>query len=358
MNEKQEKRKYYHFEDDLLKYPSAWCIVVWSKRGPGKTYSTLSYGLKTHTPFIYMRRTDKSVNRILKGNDEFDPSPYAPIERDFGLTIEGKIIDDGFGAYYKLNDEGEKSGVPVSYVLSFNKILEYKGMDFSRCDWIVMDEFIPQKGERIKKAEGELLLDLYMTASRDRQKRGRGPLKLVLFANAEEISTPITNELEIVDDMAELNASGKTHMWLPERDILLHHITNEEVPIEEEEKIGIYKGMYGTSWFKKSFEGDFSNNDFSNVTKRTLKRCSGYIHLHYKNNDYFIYLNKDNGKYYMCRKPIRCLFEFDLNRENEQKRFWIEYGIDLRFACIEERMKFETYSMYDLIINYKNFFDV
>ena len=351
-------KKYYHFEDDLLAYPDAWCIAVWSKRGPGKTYSSLLYALKNHITIIYMRRTDKAVERILTGTDEFDPSPYVPIERDHGIKIVGKKFEDGFGAFYRADEDGNASGLPVSYVLSFNKVREYKGMDFSICDWILFDEFIPQKGERINRAEGELLLDLYMTVGRDRQKRGRGPLKLILFANAEEISTPVTNELEIVDDMAELNASGSTHFWNEDRDILLHHITNEEIPIQDEEKTGIYRGMYGTAWFRKSFEGDFANNDFSNVTKRTLKKCSGYIHLHYKSSDYYIYLNKDNGNYYMCSKPVRCMFDFNLNRENEQKLFYSEYGIDLRCSCIEERMKFEKYSMYDLIVNYKKFFNV
>ena len=351
-------KKYYHFEDDLLSYPDAWCIAVWSKRGPGKTYSSLLYALKNHITIIYMRRTDKAVERILTGTDEFDPSPYVPIERDHGVKIVGKKFEDGFGAFYRADEDGNASGLPVSYVLSFNKVREYKGMDFSICDWILFDEFIPQKGERINRAEGELLLDLYMTVGRDRQKRGRGPLKLILFANAEEISTPVTNELEIVDDMAELNASGSTHFWNEDRDILLHHITNEEIPIQDEEKTGIYRGMYGTAWFRKSFEGDFANNDFSNVTKRTLKKCSGYIHLHYKSSDYYIYLNKDNGNYYMCSKPVRCMFDFNLNRENEQKLFYSDYGIDLRCSCIEERMKFEKYSMYDLIVNYKKFFNV
>ena len=351
-------KKYYHFEDDLLAYPDAWCIAVWSKRGPGKTYSSLLYALKNHITIIYMRRTDKAVERILTGTDEFDSSPYVPIERDHGVKIVGKKFEDGFGAFYRADEDGNASGLPVSYVLSFNKVREYKGMDFSICDWILFDEFIPQKGERINRAEGELLLDLYMTVGRDRQKRGRGPLKLILFANAEEISTPVTNELEIVDDMAELNASGSTHFWNEDRDILLHHITNEEIPIQDEEKTGIYRGMYGTAWFRKSFEGDFANNDFSNVTKRTLKKCSGYIHLHYKSSDYYIYLNKDNGNYYMCSKPVRCMFDFNLNRENEQKLFYSDYGIDLRCSCIEERMKFEKYSMYDLIVNYKKFFNV
>lgn len=352
------EQKYYHFEDDLLKYPSAWCIAVWSKRGPGKTYSSLLYGLKNNIQFIYMRRTDRSVNRILKGDDMFDPSPYVPIERDHNIRIGGRKYDEGFGAFYRINDEGECAGPPISYVLSFNKVTDYKGFDFSSCDWIIFDEFIPQKGERLNRAEGELLLDLYMTASRDRQKRGRPPLKLVLFANAEEISTPVTNELELVDQMAELNASGNTHMWLPDRDILLHHITNKEIPITEQEKVGIYKGMYDTSWYRKSFEGEFSNNDFSNVSKRSLKKCSGYVHLHYKQSNYYIYLNKETGKYYMCSKPIRTLFEFDLNRETEQHRFYNELGINLRWETVQENMKFEKYSMYDLIMNYKTFFKI
>ena len=46
------------------------------------------------------------------------------------------------------------------------------------------------------RAEGEMLLDIYETLSRDRLKRGHAPLKLILFANAEEISTHITNTLE------------------------------------------------------------------------------------------------------------------------------------------------------------------
>ena len=352
-------KKYYHFEDDLKKYPGAWCYVVWSKRGPGKTYSTLLYAYQQHIKFIYMKRTDRDVDNITKDRGEaFDFSPYKPINRDHHTNIKAVSIDNGFGGFYEYSEDDESIGRPLSYLLSFNKVRSYKGYDFSDCDWICFDEFIPMKGERLNRAEGELLLDLYMTVSRDRQARGKDPLKLILFANAEEISTPITNELEIVDDMVNLNASGQTHLYLPDREILLHHITNEEIPIIDAEKNGIYKGMYNTAWYRKAFEGDFSNNDFTNISKRTLKRSSGYIHIHYKNNDYFIYLNKETGFYYMCYKSIRCLFNFNLNRENEQKSFWINYGINLRYACIEERMKFETYTMYDIIMNYKKFFNV
>lgn len=350
---------YYHILMDLLLYPLAWCYIVWSKRGPGKTYSVLWLCYYSNIKFIYMKRTNQDVDLILKDVKalDFDPSPYKALKRDKNIKVVGVKIDEGLGAFYEADEEGQPAKL-LCYVLSFNKIQQYKGFDFSDCEFIVFDEFIPQAGERIKRAEGSLLLDLYMTVSRDRLKRGRVALKIILFANAEQISVPVTNELEVVDSMADLNASGVTHEYLHKRKILLHHITNEEVPISEEEKDGIYVGMEGTAWFEKSFNGSFANNDFSNVTKRSIKRSIPLIEVLYKTHSYFIYYNEEKDKYYMCSIPANARYYYNLNRENEQKKFYIDYGIDLCEACIEERFKFEKYSMYDLIMNYRKFFNI
>ena len=351
---------YYHVLADILKFHRCWCYVVWSKRGPGKTYSVLWLAYYSNFPIIYMKRTDKDVERILKEQKEInlDPSPYAPLKKQKHIRVAGSLIDDGFGAFYEADEEGQPTGRLLAYVLSFNKVNTFKGNDFSEVEFIVFDEFIPQIGDRIKKSEGELLLDLYQTVSRDRIKKGRKPLKLILFANAEQISVPVTRELEIIDDMADLNANGKTHLYIAERDILLHHITDEEVPITENEKQGIWKGMLGTAWHEKSFGGYFVHNDFSNVTSRSLKRSRPLLQIKYKTHFYYVYLNEDKAFYYMTSTPAKAQFSYDLNRENEQKKFYYDYLLDLREACIEERFKFEKYSMYDLVINYKKYFEI
>lgn len=351
---------YYHILADLLKFHQCWCYVVWSKRGPGKTYSVLWLAYYCNFPIIYMKRTDKDIDRILKEEKSInlDASPYAPLKKQKNIRVAGSKIDDGFGAFYEADDEGQPTGRLLCYVLSFNKVNTYKGNDFSDVELLVFDEFIPQIGDRIKRAEGELLLDLYQTVSRDRIKRGRKPLKMILFANAEQISVPVTQELEIIDQMADLNASGQTHLYIEDRDILLHHITDAEVPVSENEKQGIWKGMKGTAWFDKSFSGFFVHNDFSNVTTRSLKRSKPILQLKYKTHFYYIYLNEEKAFYYMCSTPAKAYNHYDLNRENEQKRFYLDYLLDLREACIEERFKFEKYSMYDLIINYKKYFEI
>ncbi len=357
MNEWKNKN-YYFFPDDMESYPDAWCYVVWSKRGAGKTYSALRYAYENDIPIVYMKRTIDDVNMVCMNKGGVDLSPYVPVNRDAGYTIQPDQIVKGVGGFYDQADPetGKPAGKPFSYIIAMNAIKSIKGVDLSFCDWLLFDEFIPQRGEIVKRAEGEMLLDVYMTIARDRNKRGRSDLKLILFANAENISTPVTNELQIVDDMVQLMASGKSHQYIEERGILLHHITEDEFPVQEEEKSGIYRAMYGTAWGEKAFGGLFTNNDFSNVNKQYLKNYVPVVGYHYKQDDVYVY-RKDENLYFTSSKNDKVEI-YDLNRENDQKRFYYDYAIDFRNECIENRVSFEKYTMYDLLVNYRSFFQI
>lgn len=348
--------KYYYLPDDLEKYPDAWCYVVWSRRGAGKTYSALRYAHEEQIPIAYIKRTIDDVTLICSGiNHGINLSPYVPISRDTGENIVPQLIGKGIGGFYdKFDSDGKPIGNPFSYCLALNSMKTIKGFDLSICDWMLLDEFIPQAGEIVKHKEGEMLLDLYMTISRDRVLRGRKDLKLILFANAENVSTPITYELGIVDDMINLQASGRSHLYLKERGILLHRVTDSDAPLEELEYSGIYRGMQGTSWFAKSFGGDFSNNDFSNIYKVNLKQYIPITGWTYKGQDVYIY-NRD-GNYYFTKSKNNKVHLYDLNKENDQKKFYYDFVIDLRVSCYEGFCNFESYTMYDILINYKNFF--
>lgn len=354
---KNTNKRYYNFKDDLQKYPDAWLYVVYSRRGAGKTYSALLSAYDDGIPIVYMKRTNDDVEFICRSpEDDFDTSPYVPLNRDHDISVYGKIIDNGVGGFWHYED-GAPEGLPVAYALSLNAIKRIKGFDASRCDWIICDEFIPQIGERVNKKEGELLLDVYMTISRDRQKRGKKPLKLILFANAEDISTPITNTLEIVDIIADLNARNESYYYNDDTGIMIHHITEKEFPLEEKEKTGIYKAMANTAWGQKSFSAEFSSNDFSNVKPQSLKGFHGFIRVRYKAHEWFIYTD-NSGNYYMCRSQTKTMYSYDLNRENDQKLFYYEHFIDLWEELMNDRFKFQTYSMYDLMKNYTKYFDV
>lgn len=360
IDEENYNDSYYHIGKDFEDYPDAVIFIVWSRRGPGKTYSALRYPYHKFKT-LYMKRTNEDVHTICEydGTLDMDPSPWVPLNRDFGINVKPRLLKKGFGAFYDADQDGNPIGNVVNYIASLNAMKKLKGMDLSDAEWIIFDEFIPQAGEVVKKAEGEMLLDLFETVNRDRRKRGRPGLKLMLFANAEEISTHITNELEVVDTMAEMQATGQNILYDEERGILFHHITEKDFPMQQIELQDMARVMKGTAWADKAYGGLFANNDFSAIAKKSLKHMRCIYHLKYRRqNNAYIYLSNKDGTYYMSSRPGNFIQSYDLDRENQQKKFYLEHVLQLKEACINDRMLFEKYSYYDLIINYTKFYDL
>ncbi len=178
--------RYYDIKDDLRKYPEAVVVVAYSRRGVGKTYSALKACIEDHFPIVYIKRTIEDINLICSANSSFDTSPFKPLNRDLGTNIKPKKIANGIGAFYQMDDSGEPIGEPCAYAIALSAIKNIKGIDLSECEWMVFDEFIPQISEtRVLTTEGEALQDVYATVARGREKRGKEPLKLLRFANAE-----------------------------------------------------------------------------------------------------------------------------------------------------------------------------
>lgn len=340
---------YYHLCDDLAAYPDYWCFVAWSARGVGKTYGALSFALAKNIIPVYIKRTKNDVNLICNENKiGFDASPYVPINRDYNIEVKAKRLEDGIGAFYLKDD-----AIPVAYVIALSAAKSVKGFDLSNADWMLFDEFIPQAGEIVRHTEGEQIMDLYMTIRRDREKRGRDPLKMILFANAENIATPVTDALEIIDDMADMNIKGIEYQADHERGILLHRIMSSG---SEPEHGGIYAAMKNTAWGRKAFGGEFANNDFSCVSQLSIKGCRPICSYIYKEKTYYIYRKEADSSYYVCTSRAAGVPVYDLGRETEQIRFRYDIVIDLMDACIEGRAHFQYYSMYDLFMNYNKRF--
>lgn len=344
--------RYYDVFDDVRKYPDAVIIVAYSRRGVGKTYGALYGALKRKEQIVYIKRTIDDINLICSANDAFDTSPYVPINRDHGTNIKPKKVANGIGAFYHMDDNGEPIGAPVAYAVALSAIKNVKGIDLSNCKYMIFDEFIPQISEtRVLHTEGQALLDVYATISRDREKRSGGAefLRLLLFANAENIYCPVVDELQIMDALAVLAVSGKTYNYIESRGILLHHVN--EIAIEESEKGAMYKAMYGTAWHRKAFGGEFSNNDFSNIDPKTLKKYKPIIECHYRESYFYIY--QRDRDYYICKqRSNKCPVSMDLNRDNDVRKFYMRFCLDIIEACTDGHVKFSDYSLYDLIIHF------
>lgn len=336
------KKTYYNIEDDLTAYPAAWLYVAYSARGSGKTYSFFRFCIQNRQPFLYLKRTQIDIDLLSRA----DFSPFKPLMRDYGWSINTEKLYDGI-LRITMDDE------IIGYCMAMSAVHKYKGFDLSEVRYMCLDEFIPQLTERVNRKEGELLLDLYMTVSRDREARGQAPLKLCLFANATELYCPITETLGIVDDLAGLNATGADYLYNEERGIMLHHIIGS---VSAGEDTAIFKGMRGTQWADMAFGGQFSYNDFSKVHRIPLAGYVPYVKVRYNRKDLYIYQNKNNGHYYMTDSKGKVEYSYDLEIESDQSAFYQDWVWQLQQELIDGNMCFKTYSMYNLIRNYRKIF--
>lgn len=359
-----KNKKYYEFKTDIESYPDAWCFVVWSKRAAGKTYSTLRYVVENNKKFVFMKRTVDDVNLMCKRMDNVeidntDLSPFAPLNRDLGWNIYPFIISDkGLAVFYHavIDDEGnlQPVGELLGWCIACSSVAKFKGFSMDAADFLIFDEFIPKRYERVSKGEGDSVLDLYMTIRRDRMKRGRKQLILVLLANATDLSNPMFNILEISDIAADMDIQEREYTYLDDG-TLLHFVQGDFDAEEDAEPTeGIEKRMAGTVWGEMSFGGHFSYNDFTNIGRTSLKGYRPLCSISFKRYNFFIY--EKSNQYYMTTSRHNSDNIYNLNRENEQRKFFVDYLLTLREACINDNMIFETYTMYDLIMNYKKFF--
>lgn len=290
-----------------------------------------------------------------------DLSPFAPINRDRGTNIRAFSIPDvaSLGAFYPCDDGNVPKGSAVGYIAALNGVTKFKGFDLSECDWMIFDEFIPASWERISRKEGDQLMNLYRTVARDREHRGRPPLKVMFLANAEEISNPIFNTLELTDVVADMQIQGEHERYIKERGIVIVRVQASKEFIDKEASSKIYAAMDGTAWASMSLGNNFAYNDFTAVKHVDLKKYSCFCKFKHNRKQYYLYHNESN--WYVtkrCNGKLQNVDSYDLAREMDAERFYYNVVYDVRAEAIEGRMLFESFSLYDLFTNYKKFYKV
>lgn len=358
---------YYNIEEDLKKYPDCWCFIIYGGRATGKTYSSLKYCVENKKKFVFLRRTIEDVNTIctghnlenknkqVRGYEGVDFSPFKSLNRDLKWNIKAFKILDGIGVFYNVDENDNPVGDVVGYIVSLSTT-KLKGFDLSECDIIIFDEFVNKSWERRMKKEGEAVMELYETISRGRTHRGLEDIKLICLANADNASSALTNTLEVTDSIAEMVTKNLEYFHEENRDIIIHKLNTTDDFRENEKKKKIYKAMQGTTWAKTALDNDFGYNDFSNIGRIPMKNYRPVYVFIYQRKRYTVYVNQDAMWYVTLSGCNQKLPEFNMDLENDQKLWYAEHFFTIYEATRENRCKFEKYTVYDVMINFKKFF--
>lgn len=358
---------YYDIRKDIEAYPDAIIYIIFGGRSTGKTYSALRYAIEQEKRYLFMKRTDDDVeNLVLDANAEKDKdkrektdlNPFKSINRDFEKCNYTPLkMKKGLAAFYNQIDDDTK--VLSGYCMSLNKVSKYKGADFSDVEYIIFDEFVPTKYQVVRKAEGMALLDLYMTVSRDREQRGREAVKLFCLANADDVSSPTTEALQITDTIAKMAMSGQSVIYDPDRYILIHRLTDNKELMRAQAQNKIYKTMAGTSWLDMSLSNQFAYNDFSDISSKCrMKGMKARAAFMYERKLYYVY-STDEGYYYIGEQktdqPVRI---YDLKKESEQNAFYYDFVFEIRDMWLNGGVAFCKYTIKDLFLNYHKIFTI
>lgn len=368
------KKENYYFDinNDYEQYPDAFIYIEIGGRNRGKTYSALQYEKSQGERFVFVKRTNTDVSMMCAGAKryhdkvkegdsqiEFNISPFVPLNRDKGYNVYPVTIPkvEGVAGFWDCDTEGNPYGLPVGYIVSLNAVEKVKGFDMSDTEQIIFDEFIPKKYERVSHSEGDQILELYKTVSRDREHRGRKPLKLILLANAVSISNPVLEAFNLVDTIADMCINEQEYLYLEKRRILIHLIEDSPEFYEKEAQSAIYIAMEGTAWCEMALNNNFSYDDMTNIDKKVkIKgfKCIGAFY--YNKKDFFIYRK---GKSYVVNNSRYITDKYyDLETDNGQHLFYDDFIYDLKDATIHGYCKYNSYAVYNLVMNYKKIFTI
>ncbi len=370
---------------EAAKALGCWVLVIVGARDRGKTYSTLKYTYENNEQIIFLKRqvgdisllclNAKNVERkrikaartkddedvdLEEFDEDDDFSPYADLNEDLGINVQPKMLDkeQGIATFYDRDIDTWKAKKKVGIALAVKSIAKYKGFGgLRKCKYLVFDEFIPAPWERgISKLEGESVVDLYSTISRDREQRGQEALLMICLANANDLSNQMFNTLEITDDVVDMINHGEDIRVIGRKLVVLVDDSKLQVA-KDEKKTLIYQDMKDTMWGRVSFNNEFARNDISCIGFTSIKKMSCRCSVTYKNETWYIY-QKDE-KFYVCAsRSNKIPVEYDLNFESTRKPFYLKEVVALVNAYHKGNILFAKFRMYDVIIHFKKFFEI
>lgn len=322
-----------------LNYPF---IFVLGGRGTGKTYGVCKWLLEhPETKFMFMRRIQQEADTI--GNPEF--SPFQPVLSDHPelppITLDSiPGVKNIKGVYHAvLNENGVliPEGDSIGYVGALNTISSIRGFSGESITTIVYDEFIPERGARAIKAEGDSFLNAYETLNRNRELQGRPPIKMVSLTNANKMSSPIFVALGITEQIDNMIRKGKECSFLEDRGIALIKLRNSPIS-DRKRNTALYRAAASEDFRRMAIENDFDTSTYLYIHPEPLEEYK----LAAQYEDIFIYRHKSLGKYYVCRhcsgKPKRKYVREAFSQKRLRKEMAMLYD-----AWLKGNISFQDY---------------
>ena len=305
--------------EKIMSIPCPFIFLVHG-RGTGKTYGICDFLIRhIGEKFLFMRRTQTEADTI----SFTDFSPFQPVLEDNPdyprLMVQGlPNVKNIAGVYRAELKDGKQvpDGDPVGYIGALSTIANVRGFNGEQIKYWIYDEFIPERGSRTIRDEGDRILNCYETLNRNRELKGKLPLKAVFLSNANRMDSPVFQSLGILDRVDQMTMRGQSECILHDRGIAILKL--RESPIS--------KKKAETALYKATGSGDFQEmallNSFSTDTYLYCKRepIIEYTPI-FMYEDLTVYKHKSKKYYYVTRHKSGSMLKQYFDEEFSRKRF-------------------------------------
>lgn len=344
------KDGYIDVDKTLQKDDSTFIFMV-GARGIGKTFGFLKYLIDREMKFIYMRRTQTQIDMIKSA----ELNPFKSLRSELGdayAFIMKSINKNITGVYRAVKDENgiEKPyGEPVGYMLALSTVSNIRGFDASDVNILLYDEFISERHEKPIQSEGTAFLNAIETIGRNRELKGKKPLRVICLSNSSNLANPIFTELKIITAAEKMLQKHQDMKKIPERDLSLYILHDSPIS-KKKSKTSLYKLAGDDSDFSQmSLKNDFNKEFFGQVKSMSLREYKPIVRV----GELVIYKHKSALRWYVS-DHISGDPEYYDSSDVELKRFENDYYY-LKTAYLNRHIFFESYIHQVLFEKYINF---
>ena len=302
-------------------------VLVCGGRGTGKTYSAIKYAVENNIKFLFMRNSQTQVKRLMKPQYNI----FNKYNIDTGRDIQVKKDEDTGIFIDKQREDAE-----IGYLSALSTFSNFRGGGMS-VDWIIWDEFIPERQERLVKDSATVFLNAYETLSRNREIEGEKPIQVLCLANSNRLDNPIFIELGLVREAEKMTKKGLQYKINRERGYMIIFL-NESPISKKKQDTALYK-LVGeqSSFYRMSIENSFNLEDTEMIRSMPLKEYNPLVNV----GELTIYQHKSNGTFYASGHRIKAREEY-LSSSSDLERFRQRY-LYLYRRHMQQLVFFEDY---------------
>lgn len=310
-------------------------IFVVGGRGTGKTYGIIKDMIESKEKFILMRRTQTQADLISKA--EF--SPVKSVMDDMFRHFKTVPLSKQSTGLVETDADGNAlNGDIFCYTIALSTISNLRGFDASDVNYLFYDEFIPEPHEKPLKNEASAFYNCYETINRNRELKGRKPLKVIAAANANNMANPLFISMGLVTKVESMIRKGQSIWEDKERGIAV--IVCQETPIsKEKENTALYRLVdEREDFYHMSLKNSFTSDNRDRIGSMKLVEYLPVVHI----GELYIYRHKSRKEYYVSAIKSGTFKENFTMNDMDKLRFRTGYR-RIWAAFINQQVIFESY---------------